>query len=122
MQFNIKGHYRFFNNEDGHAGVAFDDANGSSTYSLFGLQTFVFPTFQWVKVYDKAVLAPMEEGLFVFVKARDLRSIGLDVGRWLFGHLGEVTPSDEDYLIFLETELSKQGDQVVVIWLHGYVE
>jgi len=28
MQFNtkVKGHYRFFDNEDGHAGVAFDDA------------------------------------------------------------------------------------------------
>jgi len=115
MKFNteVKGLYRFFGNKDGGTGVTFDCVNGSYTCSLFGLRTFMFPTEMWVNVYDKAILAPTEEGPFVIVKAGDLRSVGLDVG---------YTPSDEDRLIFLETELSNRTDQIVVIWIHSRVE
>jgi len=124
MQFNTKveGHYRFFSNRGGHAGVSFDDAGGLYTCSLFGLQTFVFPMEMWVKVYDKAILAPTEEGPFVIVKAGDLRRVGLDIGSWQFGFLGDVTPADGDRLIFLETGLSNRTNQIVVIWIHDYVE
>ncbi len=45
-----------------------------------------------------------------------LRSIGMDLGEWEFGFLGDATPKNDDKMLMLVT------DSLHLVWLHYSVE
>ena len=48
--------------------------------------------------------------------AKAVREVGINIGEWEFGFLGDVTPKDDQKMLLLQT------DSLHLVWLHFSVE
>lgn len=107
--------FDLFGQEQGTTGIKISDDKFSCPFAA--MVCYNATSEQIVAMCEKAEFdAPGLQGGIIGVKLGNLKDI-IDIGRWGFGFLGEVTPKDEDQLlVFIIT------DSEHVIWINTMVE
>ena len=112
--------FYLFDNNKGSVGLGIRSEEEKWSCPFVGLVVYKITTEQLMALDE---LEP--EGTFLgtddtyapFVTtAGTLRKVGIDIGNWEFGFLGDVTPKDDEKMLFLQT------DSEHIVWVHHHVE
>jgi len=110
--------FYLFGNNEGHVGLGIRSEKEHWSCPFVGMVAYKITMEQLVALDELAdTLLGIDDAYAPFVTtAGALRKVGIDIGQWGFGFLGDVTPKDDEKMLMLQT------DSEHIIWLHHHVE
>jgi len=112
--------FYLFGEEPGHVGLGIRNENEHWRCPFVGMVAYKVTMEQLIALSDDPdsnTFLDTDDTYAPFVTtAGALRKVGIDIGEWGFGFLGDVTPKDDKKMLMLQT------DSEHIIWVHHYVE